>query len=46
MLCKQGRNYKINTLDQKNKKYLDRDHLDKLRIDFAQLPSEIYKLKE
>jgi adenine-specific DNA-methyltransferase len=25
-------------------KYLDQDHLDELRIDFAQLPFEIYKL--
>jgi adenine-specific DNA-methyltransferase len=25
-------------------KYLDQDHLDQLRIDFAQLPFEIYKL--
>jgi len=25
-------------------KYLDQDHLDMLRIDFAQLPFEIYKL--
>jgi adenine-specific DNA-methyltransferase len=25
-------------------KYLDHDHLDSLRIDFAQLPFEIYKL--
>lgn len=25
-------------------KYLDQEHLDKLRIDFAQLPFEIYKL--
>ncbi len=27
-------------------KYLDQDHLDELRIDFAQLPFEIYKLAE
>ncbi len=27
-------------------KYLDQDHLDQLRIDFAQLPFEIYKLTE
>ncbi len=27
-------------------KYLDQDHLDQLRIDFAQLPFEIYKLAE
>ncbi len=25
-------------------KYLDQDHLDQLRVDFAQLPFEIYKL--
>ena len=25
-------------------KYLDQDHLDELRIDFAQLPFEIYQL--
>jgi adenine-specific DNA-methyltransferase len=25
-------------------KYLDQDHLDEFRIDFAQLPYEIYKL--
>ncbi|MBN1816255.1 MAG: hypothetical protein JW828_02780 [Sedimentisphaerales bacterium] len=27
-------------------KYLDQDHLDELRIDFAQLPFEIYKLTQ
>jgi len=27
-------------------KYLDQEHLDQLRIDFAQLPFEIYKMAE